>query len=164
MRRRSVSENYLAIAGSRSRDVVYLKAIETVLAARPELVHYRVLFGPPRHADLTVHLRRLLEMRDPHDRSVGLKTLHIGVIADEPNTPERFLCASEHAAVVPIPSLTSADAFDSGVLLGAGAARRLIDHARQCYAAARRVETPAAVQALPTPRSPHVNPGQGGKV
>ena len=158
------SENYLAIAGSRSRDVVYLKAIETMLAARPELVHYRVLFGPPRHADLAEHLRRLLEMRDPHDRSVGLKTLHIGVIADEPNTPERFFCASEHAAVVPIPSLTSADAFDSGVLLGAGAAGRLIDHARQCYAAARRVETPAAVQALPTPRSPHVNPGQGGQV
>ena len=148
------SEDYLAIAGSRSRDVAYLKAIETMLAARPELVHYRVLFGPPRHADLTEHLRRLLELRDPHDRSLGLKTLHIGVITDEPNTPERFFCASEHAAVVPIPSLTSANAFDSGVLLGAGAARRLIDHARQCYAAARRVETPAAVQALPTPRSP----------
>ncbi|MGI9000756.1 MAG: hypothetical protein ACR2GH_03740 [Pseudonocardia sp.] len=36
------SEGYLAIAGSRPRDVVYLTAIETVLAARPELVHYRV--------------------------------------------------------------------------------------------------------------------------
>ena len=59
---------------------------------------------------------------------------------------------AEHAAVVPIPSLTSADAFDSGVLLGAEAARRLIDHARQCYSAARRVESPAAVQA-PMPLS-----------
>jgi len=70
LRRRSVSENYLAIAGSRSRDVVYPKAIENMLAARPELVHYRVLFGPPRHADLIEHLRRRLEMRDPHDRSL----------------------------------------------------------------------------------------------
>ena len=158
------AEDYLAIAGSRSRDLIYLKTIESVLTARPELVHYRVLFGPPRHTDLTEHLRRLLDLRDPHDRSFGLKTLHIGLITDELNTPERFFCASEHAAVVPIPSLTSADAFDSGVLLGAEAARRLIDHARQCYAAARRVETPAAVQALPTPRRPHVNPGQGGQV
>ncbi|KAA2252723.1 hypothetical protein F0L68_34630 [Solihabitans fulvus] len=63
-----------------------------------------------------------------------------------------------------MPSLTSVDAFDSGILLGAGAAERLIDHARQCYAAARRVETPAAVRTLPMPRTPHVNPGQGGQV
>ncbi|MGH3625477.1 MAG: hypothetical protein ACRDQ5_27480, partial [Sciscionella sp.] len=58
----------------------------------------------------------------------------------------------------PIPSLTSAEAFDSGVLLGAGAAERLIDHARQCYAAGRRTETATAVRALPEPRRPHVNP------
>ncbi len=158
------AERYLAIAGSRSRDVVYLKAIETVLAARPELVHYRVLFGPPRHTDLTAHLLRLLDLRDPHDRSLGLKTLHIGMVTDELKTPERFFCASEHAAVVPIPSLTSVEAFDSGVLLGAGVAERLIDHARQCYAAGRRAETSAAVRALPAPRCPHVSPGQGGQV
>ncbi|MGQ0777023.1 MAG: hypothetical protein ACT4NY_21840 [Pseudonocardiales bacterium] len=147
------AQRYLAIAGSRSRDTVYLDAIETVLAERPELVHYRVLFGPPRHPALTDHLLRLLKLRDPADRSLG-KTLHIGMVIDDPGTPERFFCASETSAVVPIPSLTSAEAFDSGVLLGAKAAERLIDHARQCYAAARRVETVQAIRTLSTLPTP----------
>jgi transcriptional regulator with XRE-family HTH domain len=147
------AKSYLAVAGSRSRDGDYLAAIEDVLAQRPELVHYRVLFGPPRHAVLRNHLLRLLEIRNPHDRSLGLKTLHIGVIDDDAGTPERFFCASENAAVVPIPSLTSAEAFDSGVAFEAAVAERLIDHIRQCYAAARRVETAQAVDQLSAMRS-----------
>ncbi|MGH3939936.1 MAG: hypothetical protein ACRDTG_15160 [Pseudonocardiaceae bacterium] len=96
------AQRYLAISGSRSRDTVYLKVIEAALAARPELVHYRVLFGPPRHRVLTDHLLRLLDLRDPADRNLG-KTLHIGIVVDDPSTPERFFCASETSAVVPIP-------------------------------------------------------------
>ncbi len=157
------ARRYLAISGSRSRDTTYLAAIESALGARPELVHYRVLFGPPRHAVLTDHLLRLLDLRDPADRSLG-KTLHIGMVVDDPSTPERFFCASETSAVVPIPSLTSAEAFDSGVLLGPKAAQRLIDHARQCYAAARRVETVQAIRALPVFRTPISDPGQGEQV
>jgi hypothetical protein len=75
---------YLAVVGARSRDATYLDAIEAVLAARPELVHYRVLFGPPRHQVLKDHLLRLVKIRDPHDRSLGLKTLHIGIVEDDP--------------------------------------------------------------------------------
>lgn len=157
------ARRYLAISGSRSRDTTYLAAIESALATRPELVHYRVLFGPPRHAVLTDHLLRLLELRDPADRSLG-KTLHIGMVVDDPSTPERFFCASEISAVAPIPSLTSAEAFDSGVLLGPKVAERLIDHARQCYAAAQRIETVQAVRALPVPRTSSGNPGQRGQV
>lgn len=51
-------------------------------------------------------------------------------------------------AVVPIPSLTSHEAFDSGVVLGAAPAARLLDHGRQAYAASRRVETVEDVTAL----------------
>lgn len=147
------ARQYLAVVGSRSRDAVYLETIETVLAERPELVHYRVLFGPPRRQVLKDHLLRLVTIRDPHDRSLGLKTLHIGIVEDDPGTPERFFCASESAAVVPIPSLTSAEAFDSGVLFESGVGERLIDHARQCYAGARRVETEQALRDLPIVRS-----------
>lgn len=157
----SGAHQYLAISGSRSRDTAYLKAIEVALIARPELVHYRILFGLPRHQVFTEHLLRLMELRDPADRSLG-KTLHIGMIIDDPSTPERFFCASEISAVVPIPSLTSAEAFDSGVLLGAKAAERLIDHARQCYAAACRVETVQAIQTLPTLRPHRGETGQEG--
>lgn len=147
------ARHYLAVVGSRSRDAAYLETIETVLAQRPKLVHYRVLFGPPRHQVLKNHLLRLVTIRDPHDRSLGLKTLHIGVIEDDPGTPERFFCASESAAVVPIPSLTSSEAFDSGVLFEAGVAERLIDHTRQVYAGARKVETEQTLRDLPTTRS-----------
>ncbi|MET9260481.1 hypothetical protein [Amycolatopsis sp. NPDC004079] len=144
---------YLAVVGSRSRDAAYLDAIEAVLVQRPELVHYRVLFGPPRHQVLKDHLLRLVKIRDPHDRSLGLKTLHIGIVEDDPGTPERFFCASESTAVVPIPSLTSSEAFDSGGLFEAAVAERLIDHARQVYASPRRVESDQALRDLPTVRS-----------
>jgi len=138
----------LVVMGSRSRDAIYLETIETVLAERPSLVYYRVLFGPPHHLVLKKHLLALLGLRDPQDRSLGIKTLHLGIAEDTTAAPERFFCASEQMAVVPIPSLTSYEAFDSGVLLGAAAAARLLDHGRQAYAAARRVETVEEVTAL----------------
>ena len=72
----------LVAMGSRSRDARYLKAIETVLAERPALVCYRVLFGLPHHQVLKDHLIRLLELRDPDDRTQGVKTLHLGLVED----------------------------------------------------------------------------------
>jgi hypothetical protein len=62
--------------------------------------------------------------------------------------PERFFCASEQMAIVPIPSLTSHESFDTGVALGPAAAARLLDHGRQAYAAARRVESVEDITAL----------------
>lgn len=138
----------LVVMGSRSRDGKYLEAIEAVLAERPSLVHYRVLFGPPHHQVLKEHLVARLRLRDPGDRGLGIKTLHVGMVEDITPAPERFFCASEQMAVVQIPSLTSHEAFDSGVVLGAAAATRLLDHGRQAYTAARRVETIEDVTAL----------------
>ena len=144
----SSARECLVAAGSRSRDAGYLAAIEGVLAERPALVHYRVLFGPPHHRVLHDHLMRLLELRDPSDRSLGVKTLHLGIVEDTLTAPERFFCASDQMAAVPIPSLTSAEAFDSGVVLGTVAARRLLDHGRQAYAAARKIESSEQVAEL----------------
>ena len=119
----------LVAAGSRSRDSEYLAAIEAALVEWPGLVHYRVLFGPPQHRVLRDHLLRLLDLRDPRDRSLGWKTLHVGIVEDTVTMPERFFCASEQMAVAPIPSLTSADG-------------------RQAYAASRRVESAELIAAL----------------
>ncbi|GAA4551843.1 hypothetical protein [Amycolatopsis samaneae] len=47
---------------------------------------------------------------------------------------------------MPVPS---AEAFDFGVAFAAGVAERYVDHARQCYAAARKLETARAVRAFP---------------
>lgn len=142
------AQETLIITGSRSRSRPYLEAIEHSLGARPSLVHYRVLYGLPRHPELLAHLERLLAIRDPADRSAGYKTLHIGLIADVTRTPERFFVASEREAVAIIPSFSSADGFDTGITMGKDAAAGLLAHGREAYAGARRVETFEALEEL----------------
>jgi transcriptional regulator with XRE-family HTH domain len=139
---------FLAVTGSRSREVAYLEAIELAVAEHPELVHYRVLFGPPRQQILTDHLGRLLALRDPADRSRGHKTMHIGMVDAAADSPERFFVASESEAVIVVPSLSGADPFDTGIVLGPDASAGLILHAREAYAGAKPVETAAALGAL----------------
>jgi hypothetical protein len=77
------------VAGSRSRDARYLTAIEEVLARYPALVLPGAV-RPPRHQVPKDHLARLVELRDPTDRSLGVKTLHIGMVEDTDSSPERF--------------------------------------------------------------------------
>lgn len=137
----------LVVAGSRSREKSYLAAIETAVAQRPDLVHYRVLYGPPRHEALVEHLLRLLELRDPGERRNGVKTLHIGVV-DGPGALERFFVASEVLAVVPLPSFRGVDGFDCGVVLGREAAVGLLHHGREACASARPLETIEAMRGL----------------
>jgi hypothetical protein len=48
------------------------------------------------------------------------------MVEDTDSSPERFFCASEEMAVVPISSLTSHEAFHSGVAFGPAAAARLV--------------------------------------
>lgn len=142
------AREHLVVTGSRSREKAYLAAIETAVAQHPDLVHYRVLYGPPRHRVLADHLLRLLELRDPSARRNGVKTLHIGMV--EPTEAlERFFVASETAAVVPLPSFHGAEGFDCGVLLSREAAVGLVHHGREACASARPVETIEAVRALP---------------
>jgi transcriptional regulator with XRE-family HTH domain len=142
------AQEQLVVTGSRSRSAAYLESIEAALAARPGLVHYRVLYGPPRHSELVRHLERLLEIRDPADRSMGCKTLHLGIVADTARTPERFFVASERDAVAIIPSVSTAESFDTGILLGKEAAAGLLAHGREAYAGARRVESIEAIREL----------------
>ncbi|MFD4479871.1 helix-turn-helix domain-containing protein [Streptomyces sp. NPDC058471] len=142
------AREYLVVAGSRSREKAYLGAIETTVAQQPDLVHYRILYGPPRHAALRDHLMHLLQLRDPTERRNGVKTLHVGLV--EPVAAmERSFIASESAAVAPLPSFHGAEAFDCGVLLSAEAAVGLVQHGREACASARPVETMEAVRALP---------------
>ncbi|MGG7569765.1 XRE family transcriptional regulator [Streptomyces sirii] len=139
----------LVVTGSRSREKAYLAAIETAVAQHPDLVHYRVPYGPPRHRALADHLLRLLELRDPSARRNSVKTMHIGLV-EPAEALERFFVASETAAVVPLPSFHGAQGFDDcGVLLGREAAVGLVHHGREASASARPVETVEAVRALP---------------
>ncbi|MET7756050.1 hypothetical protein ABZT27_15240 [Streptomyces sp. NPDC005389] len=116
------AKQHLVVAGSRSREKAYLSAIELAVAQNPDLMHTRVLYGPPRHPELAEHLMRLMELRDPAERRNGVRTLSIGLV-DRGETLERFFVASESQAVVPLPFLHSADGFDCGIVLGREAAR-----------------------------------------
>jgi hypothetical protein len=71
------------------------------------------------------------------------------LVEDLAHQPERFFVASERSAVVVMPSVNAAENFDSGVVLGhAQDALGLVQHARELYAGAQRLESVEAVQAL----------------
>ncbi|MFJ5817199.1 helix-turn-helix transcriptional regulator [Streptomyces sp. NPDC093108] len=142
------AKEQLVVTGSRSREPGYLAAIENAVAGVPDLIHYRVLYGPPRHLELRDHLARLLELRDPAARRNGVQSLHIGLV-ESPSALERHFVASESAAVIPLPSFHGADGFDCGVMLGAEVAAGLVQHGREACASARPVETLHALDRLP---------------
>ncbi|MFE6782109.1 XRE family transcriptional regulator [Streptomyces sp. NPDC057680] len=142
------AKQHLVVTGSRSREKAYLDAIESAVAQNPDLVHTRVLYGPPRHPELAEHLLRLMELRDPAERRNGVRTLNIGLV-DRGETLERFFVASESQAVVPLPSLHTADGFDCGIVLDDAAAAGLVRHGKEACAAARLLGTIRDVRDLP---------------
>ena len=143
----------LVVVGSRARDRTYLEEIERTLQAHPRVVHYRLLIGPPYRQVLKDHLLRLLELRDPEDRSLGMKTLYVGMVDDPVREPERFFVANERRAVVILPSVNTAGNFDTGVvLLDPHHAQGLVQHAKQLYSGTKRLETREAVEKLAVQR------------
>jgi len=143
----TTAEEWLVATGSRSREKAYLAAIETAVAHSPDLVYYRILYGLPRHRELTDHLLRLLELRSPRERRNGVATLRIGAVEQE-SAMERFFVASERLAVVPLPSFHGSEGFDCGIMLARDAAVGLAQHGKEVCASARAVETADTVLAL----------------
>jgi transcriptional regulator with XRE-family HTH domain len=144
------AEECLVVTGSRSREAAYLAQIERRLTERAKLVHYRILFGPPRRQAVKDHLLRLLEITSPDDREVaGVKRLHLGIVDDVRCEPERFIVASEKEAVLGIPSLVTAGNFDTGVVFCTPqAGQGFVQHVKQVYAGTRRLESRGAVDEL----------------
>lgn len=133
----------LATTGSRSRDPDYLTRIESAIADRPTLVHYRVLHGPPRGGALKNHLLRLVDLRQEEG------SVKIGIMWDIYKDPERFLCASEREAVVVLPSLTSTSNFDTALVISrSDIARAYVDHVRQAFLASDALTNRAMIEAL----------------
>jgi GntR family transcriptional regulator len=138
----------LVAVGSRSREPGYLKAIEQALEDRPELVHYRILIGPPHHQVFKDHLLRLAELGSAESRSHGPKTVFVGMVEDLTHNAERFFVASERAAVVMLPSVNSPANFDTAVVIGdPRIAQALQQHGRALYGG-RLLESAEAVKAL----------------
>ena len=113
----SAARRILLCVGSRSRDVKYLKAIETTLSEQPSLVHYRIMSWPPFKMALQQHLLRVLDIRDPTDRRFGEKKIHIGLYRDLAKAPEYNFCANETMALIVLPSCHSLGEYNTALLI-----------------------------------------------
>jgi transcriptional regulator with XRE-family HTH domain len=145
----STAREVIVTTGSRSSEASYLETIERAVERRPALVHYRVLFGPPRTEILRAHLARLDRLRPGDGAGKAVPTLFVGVVDDYRLEPERFICASERRAVLAIPSLVTPGNFDTGVAFQDPAtAQGLVQHVKQLYWGTRRLTDSEALQTL----------------
>jgi len=139
----------LVATGSRSRDPDYLTSIEAKLARQPELIHYRVLFGPPRQRVLKDHLLHLLQIRQPGNRFPGNKTIFLGIFDDYLREPENFICANEKRAFIRLPSMNGLQKYDTGIeIQGRVPASHYVRLVHEFYCASRPVESEEQVEAL----------------
>ena len=145
------AEEILYMTGSRSRDASYLDAIENQLVAKPGLIHYRVLFGSPHHQILKDHLFNLLKIRDPADRSLGYKTIHIGLVDNTLRQFETFILGNEREALVLLPSFTGMGNYDSGIVFSdQNEVECLKRFVFQLYSASDHIEDVRIIEALNT--------------
>lgn len=143
------ASDVLFMTGSRSRDTKYLASIEARLKANPDLIHYRVLFGPPHHQILKDHLLELLNIRNPSDRSLGHQTLYLGLYDNTLRQFETFILGNETEVLVLLPSFTGMGQFDSGIVFSdKGEVESLKRFVQQLYSASDTIEKPAKVEAL----------------
>ena len=143
------AEKILFITGSRSRDPLYLKAIEKKLEQTPRLVHYRVLFGLPYHQALKDHLLQLLQLRSPDDRSQGFKTIHLGLFTNERRQAESFILGNEQQALVLLPSFLGVGEYNSGIIFtGKDEIDGLQRFVKQLYGMSEVIETKEKVELL----------------
>lgn len=144
---RGAQECFVAV-GSRSREPAYLQEIERTLQDRPNLVHYRILIGPPHSQVFKDHLLRLLEIRGPQHQHNGYETLYISILDDLTHNHERFFVANEQAAVVTLPSANSPANFDTGLVIrNLRYVQGLLQHGKALYGK-YKLETAEAINEL----------------
>lgn len=141
------AQQLLVATGSRSCEVAYLQEIESSLLNKPELVHYRILFGAPHNEVFKDHLLRLLDLAD-HPMRRGHQRVHISIRTDLARDPERFFVANESSAVVLLPSANSPRNFDTGLIVGdMQYTQALVQHGKALYGA-HKLESVQAVEEL----------------
>lgn len=111
------AKTFLACLGHRSRDTTYLSAIEKVVADNPNLIHYRILFGRPVWAEFAQHLKTLIRLRNPRDRTRGRKTFYLSHYSNRSRQQEVNMCASDAGCVIILPSITALGTYETGLLI-----------------------------------------------
>lgn len=139
----------LYVTGSRSHDTKYIKLIEARVAEHPELIHYRVLFGPPHYGLLKSHLRRLIEIRAGRDTELDYKTVFLGLYKNTLKQYETFILGNEREAIVLLPSFSGVGESDSCLLLTSPASVEAMKRfVKQLYTASDSLDTLEAINGL----------------
>jgi len=107
----------IVVGGSRSHNDAYLRAIEQALQHRPDLVYYRILFGPARAAPLCDHLTRLIDGPLGQADTDGGRRVRVAALAPGGAVAEQNLCASERKVVVILPSTNDAASLDTALMV-----------------------------------------------
>ncbi len=142
------AQRYLVAVGSRSREPGYLQEIESAIFARPQLVHYRILIGPPHSQVLKDHLLRLIDICDKRTEQSKRRALHVSMLPDISQHHERFFVANESDAIVLLPSANSPGNFDTALAIRDHPyVNSLIQHGKALYGK-HRLESADAVNAL----------------
>jgi hypothetical protein len=112
----------------------YLQEIERAVQDKPQLIHYRILLGPPHSQVFKDHLLRLLALRPARANGSSGQTLHISILNDLTRYPERFFVASEKSAVIILPSVNSPMNFDTATIVCEPQyVHRLLQHGKALY-------------------------------
>lgn len=134
--------------GSRSSEISYLQEIERAIKSKPQLIHYRILLGPPHSQALKDHLLRLLSLRSGQLIGSPEQSLHMSIVNDLTRYPERFFVASEKTAIVILPSANSPMNFDTAIIIHEPRyVHRLLRHGQALYGK-HRLESFEAVDGL----------------
>lgn len=112
------AREFLFVTGSRSRDKEYLDAITQVLRANPNLLHRRVLFGPPRTEAMHAHIAELLEIKSASPKYVeGNERLVIAFYEEDRNfPPEAAVCMNEREALIVLPSTDGTWKYNTAIV------------------------------------------------
>lgn len=113
----SNAKELIITSGSRSRDARYLNKLREKLADSPNIEFYSILFGPPRYQVFKDHLERVLKQVPQQRVSDGTSNVHIAILQNPGRLPERFICASETKAVLPLQSFNRIDEYDSALVI-----------------------------------------------
>lgn len=144
------AESIFVATGSRSRDKVYLEAIEEKLRQASDLVHYRILWEHPYHAILKNHLVNIRILRDieKDKERFGSPTICIGRMKNN-HEPEKFICSNQKRSLIVLPSFNNIGGFDTALIIeDREYAGKMVSHVQQLYAMSEHLETINEIEKL----------------
>ncbi|MBN4046972.1 hypothetical protein JYT34_00530 [Olleya sp. AH-315-K02] len=144
----------IAISGSRSRDISYLKQIEQKLIDTPDVIHYRVLWKHPHNSVLKKHLLELIKIRNPMSRELGEQKLFIGLFDNSFKESEKFVCTNEEQSLIILPSIHGISNYDTALLIeDREIAYRMIQYVKELYSSGNPIENYQKIMKLKILRS-----------